>query len=40
VALLVAGAALVMTGSTLSGTMIGFMRSSPRERMGISQRIG
>jgi hypothetical protein len=40
VALLVAGAALVMTGSTLSGTMIGFTRSSPRERMGISQRIG
>jgi ABC-type microcin C transport system duplicated ATPase subunit YejF len=26
VALLVAGAAVVMTGSTLSGTMIGFMR--------------
>jgi len=29
VALLVAGAAIVLTGSTLSGTMIGFMRSSP-----------
>jgi hypothetical protein len=28
IALLVAGAALVMTGSTLSGTLIGFMRSS------------
>ena len=28
IALLVAGAALVMTGSTLSWTMIGFMRSS------------
>lgn len=39
-ALLVAGASLVMTGSTLSGTMIGFMRSSPRERTGIAQRIG
>jgi len=40
VALLVAGAALVMTGSTLSGTMIGFMRSTPRERLTVSQRIG
>jgi hypothetical protein len=29
IALLVAGAALVLTGSTLSSTMIGFMRSSP-----------
>jgi hypothetical protein len=29
IALLVAGAAIVMTGSTLSGTMIGFMRTSP-----------
>jgi hypothetical protein len=29
IALLVAGAALVMTGSTLSGTLIGFMRTSP-----------
>lgn len=29
IALLVAGAAIVLTGSTLSGTMIGFMRSSP-----------
>lgn len=28
IALLIAGAALVMTGSTLSGTMIGFMRST------------
>jgi hypothetical protein len=28
IALLAAGAALVMTGSTLSGTLIGFMRSS------------
>jgi hypothetical protein len=28
IALLIAGAALVMTGSTLSGTLIGFMRSS------------
>jgi hypothetical protein len=28
IALLVAGAALVMTGSTLSGTLIGFMRTS------------
>ncbi len=28
VALLVAGAAIVLTGSTLSGTMIGFMRAS------------
>lgn len=40
VALLVAGAAIVMTGSTLSGTMIGFMRSTPRERPSITQRIG
>jgi hypothetical protein len=40
VALLVAGAALVMTGSTLSGTMIGFMRSTPRERTTITQRVG
>jgi hypothetical protein len=40
VALLVAGAALVMTGSTLSGTMIGFMRSAPRARTSITQRIG
>jgi hypothetical protein len=38
VALLVAGAALVMTGSTLSGTMIGLMRSSPRERVNFAQR--
>jgi hypothetical protein len=28
IAFLVAGAALVLTGSTLSGTMIGFMRST------------
>ncbi len=40
VALLVAGAALVMTGSTLSGTMIGFMRSMARERVTITQRVG
>jgi len=40
VALLVAGAAIVMTGSTLSGAMIGFMRSPPRERVSITQRIG
>ena len=40
VALLVAGAALVMTGSTLSGTMIGLMRSSARERVNFAQRIG
>lgn len=40
VALLIAGAAIVMTGSTLSGTMIGFMRSPPRERIGMAQRIG
>lgn len=41
VALLVAGAAIVMTGSTLSGTMIGFMRSTPGERTTttITQRI-
>jgi hypothetical protein len=39
VGLLVAGAALVMTGSTLSGAMIGFMRSAPRERVTITQRI-
>lgn len=29
IALLVAGAAIILTGSTLSGTMIGFMRSTP-----------
>jgi hypothetical protein len=29
IALLVAGAAIVLTGSTLSGTMTGFMRSGP-----------
>lgn len=29
IALLAAGAAIVLTGSTLSGTMIGFMRSNP-----------
>jgi hypothetical protein len=40
VALLVAGAALVMTGSTLSGTMIGLMRSSPREGVNFAQRVG
>jgi hypothetical protein len=34
VALLVAGAAIVMTGSTLSGAMIGFMRSSPATAQG------
>jgi hypothetical protein len=39
VALLVAGAAIVMTGSTLSGAMIGFMRPAPRERVTV-QRIG
>jgi hypothetical protein len=38
VALLVAGAALVMTGSTLSGTMIVFMRATPRERASLAQR--
>jgi hypothetical protein len=38
VALLVAGAAIVMTGSTLSGAMIGFMRPSPRDRVTIAQR--
>jgi hypothetical protein len=32
IALLVAGAAIVMTGSTLSGTMIGFMRSGSPAR--------
>jgi hypothetical protein len=40
VALLVAGAAIVMTGSTLSATMIGFMRSAPRDRVGMAQRVG
>lgn len=40
VALLIAGAAIVLTGSTLSGTMIGFMRTPPRERVGMTQRIG
>jgi hypothetical protein len=28
-ALLVSGASIVMTGSALSGTMVGFMRSTP-----------
>lgn len=37
VALLVAGAAIVMTGGSLSGTMIGFMRSTPT---GASVRAG
>jgi hypothetical protein len=37
IALLVAGAAIVMTGSTLSGTMIGFMRAAPS---GASARAG
>lgn len=30
IALLIAGASIVLTGSSLSGTMIGFMRPSPR----------
>ncbi len=34
VALLTAGAAIVLTGSTLSGAMIGFMRSTPPARTG------
>lgn len=38
IALIVAGAAIVLTGSTLSGTMMGFMRSStapaPASRIG------
>jgi len=29
IALLTAGASILLTGSTLSGTMVGFMRSSP-----------
>jgi hypothetical protein len=37
IALLVAGASIVMTGSTLSGTMIGFMR---REHVAVTQRVG
>jgi hypothetical protein len=40
IALLIAGAAILMTGSTLSGTMIGFMRSMPQDRITTSQRIG
>lgn len=35
IALLVAGAAIVMTGSTLSGTMIGFMRTGETARTPI-----
>ena len=38
IALLVAGASLVMTGSTLSGAMIGFMR--PAHRTTVTQRVG
>jgi hypothetical protein len=38
VGLLVAGASLVMTGSTLSAAMIGFMRSTPRT--ATTQRVG
>jgi len=40
VALLVAGAAIVMTGSTLSSSMIGFMRATPRPTTTATQRIG
>lgn len=40
IALIVAGAAIVMTGSTLSGTMIGFMRSSTTTAPTASSRIG
>jgi hypothetical protein len=40
IALIVAGASIVMTGSTLSGTMIGFMRSEPTVTSTTPSRIG
>jgi hypothetical protein len=40
VALLVAGAAIVTTGSTLIATMIGFMRSASHDRVGMAQPVG
>jgi hypothetical protein len=40
VALLVAGAAIVLTGSTLSGTMIGFMRAATSSTTPASARAG
>jgi hypothetical protein len=40
VALLVAGSAIVLTGSTLSGTMIGFMRAATSPAPSASARAG
>jgi hypothetical protein len=40
VALLVAGAAIVLTGGTLSGTMIGFMRAATSPAPTVSARAG
>ncbi len=40
IALIVAGASIVMTGSTLSGTMIGFMRSGTTTATPTPSRIG
>ncbi|HEY6621075.1 MAG TPA: hypothetical protein VIY68_16125, partial [Steroidobacteraceae bacterium] len=34
VALLVAGTSILMTGSTLTGAMVGFMRESPGDDLG------
>jgi hypothetical protein len=40
IALIVAGCAIVLTGSTLSGTMIGFMRSSTAATTASPSRVG
>jgi hypothetical protein len=40
IALIVAGAAIVLTGSTLSGTMFGFMRSGTTTTTAPSSRLG
>jgi hypothetical protein len=40
IALIVAGCSIVLTGSTLSGTMIGFMRSSTAATTTSSSRMG
>jgi hypothetical protein len=40
IALIVAGCSIVLTGSTLSGTMIGFMRSSTAATTAPPSRVG
>jgi hypothetical protein len=40
IALIVAGCSIVLTGSTLSGTMLGFMRSSSAATTGSPSRVG